>query len=213
MTVEREFKELIPAGVKLSIEDFKVLAMRTESIVDKVFANKEEFVALLQAYIACGEMLDCLKKKIYYKKDVKYVENFDRLLNELSEKVEAIRKAKGKPEEKLDEVSPRVTHGVLGITTESSELAQAYLKGLDNKGMDAINTQEEMADGAGGCGTSWYSVILEDELGIDPYEGMRRVINKLAYRYPNGFSIEHADQRDLVLERLLLEGKIVDISK
>ncbi|TAN25173.1 MAG: hypothetical protein EPN31_15805, partial [Castellaniella sp.] len=189
---KKEVKELIPAGTKLTLEEYKVLALRTESIVDEVKANKPEYKALLEAFIACGELLDCLKKKIYYKKSTKYDEKFDSLTDELLTAIATMKRNRHTPEEVVDEVSPRITHGVLGVLTESSELAQAYLKGLNGGELDAVNLQEEMADGAGGCGTSWYAVIIEDETGLDPYEGMRRNINKLAIRYPEKFTVENA---------------------
>lgn len=211
MTTENTIKELIPAGTKLSLEEYKVLALRTESIVDEVKANKPEFKALLEAFISCGELLDCLKKKIYYKKSTKYDQNFDRLTDELLDAVAKMKRARHEKEEVVDEVNPRVTHGVLGITTESAELALCYLNGLEGKGLDAINLHEEMADGAGGCGSSWYSVIIEDAEDLDPYEGMRRNINKLAVRYPEKFSVEHATERNLELERMMLEGKIKEV--
>ncbi len=92
-------------------------------------------------------------------------------------------------------------HMALGISTEASELLDVYKKHFAyGKSMDYVNVREEIGD------LMWYiinlchllGVNLEDELGIN--------IAKLYARYPEKFDEEHANKRNLNVERKILEG-------
>ncbi len=92
-------------------------------------------------------------------------------------------------------------HMVIGISTESGELLDAYKKHFAyGKELDVINVGEEIAD------IMWYISNLCRLLNIDLEEMQQRNINKLRARYPEKFTQEDALNRNLDIERQILEG-------
>jgi len=93
-------------------------------------------------------------------------------------------------------------HMVIGISTEAGELLDAYKKHFAyGKNLDIVNVGEEIAD------IMWYISNLCRIKGIDLEEMMERNINKLKARYPDKFSQEKALNRNLDIERDILEGE------
>lgn len=99
------------------------------------------------------------------------------------------------------EVTPRIEHGVMGAVTESAELMDAIKKAkMYGRALDRVNLIEEMGD------VMWYFAILADELGVSFEEIWEKNISKLRQRYPEKFTHELSEQRDLESERKILEG-------
>ena len=95
----------------------------------------------------------------------------------------------------------RAMHGIVGICTEAGELADAYKKHVFyGRALDAANVREEIGD------ICWYLAILCDTLGTTIETEMARNIAKLRQRYPERFTEESANVRDLEAERSVLEG-------
>jgi len=92
----------------------------------------------------------------------------------------------------------------LGASTEAGELLDVYKKFLAyGKEMDVTNIIEEIGD------SFWYLVNLCRMLDINPEEVMERCVSKLRVRYPEKFTEERANNRDLEAERKALEeGKV-----
>ena len=98
-------------------------------------------------------------------------------------------------------VNPRVLHASIGLVTESAELADALKKTMFyGKELDITNVKEEAGD------ILWYLAILFDAIGTDFETEMDRVIAKLQVRFPEKFTNEFAEERDLDKEREVLEG-------
>ena len=92
-------------------------------------------------------------------------------------------------------------HMVIGASTESGELLDAYKKKLAyNKDLDEINIGEEIGD------IFWYLFNLCDYLGFEPEYLMWLNVRKLKIRFPDKFDEEKANNRDLLHERKILEG-------
>jgi NTP pyrophosphatase (non-canonical NTP hydrolase) len=92
-------------------------------------------------------------------------------------------------------------HMVIGISTEAGELLDAYKKHFAyGKELDKVNVGEEIAD------ILWYISNLCRLLNIDLEEMLQRNIDKLKARYPEKFTQENAINRDLNVERKILEG-------
>ena len=103
--------------------------------------------------------------------------------------------------EATGEVTPRIEHGVMGAVTESGELMDAIKKAkMYGRPLDRVNLVEEMGD------VMWYFAILADELGVSFEEIWEKNISKLRQRYPEKYSNERSEQRDLETERKILEG-------
>lgn len=91
-------------------------------------------------------------------------------------------------------------HMVTGLVTESAELADAYKKHFAyGKELDLVNIKEELGD------VLWYLANFCTMLNIDTSEIMSSNIAKLKARYPNKFTQEDALNRDLNVERNILE--------
>jgi len=93
-------------------------------------------------------------------------------------------------------------HMVLGMVTESAELADVYKKNLAyKKDIDIVNVKEEIGD------LLWYVVNFCTINKLDIGEILATNIAKLQLRYPERFEEHMAINRDITKERELLENK------
>jgi len=91
-------------------------------------------------------------------------------------------------------------HAAMGITTECGELVDILKRTIFyGKELDTINLKEEVGD----C--LWYISILLNYMGWTYEEIMLLNIEKLKARYPEKFTQEKALERNLPLERMILE--------
>lgn len=94
----------------------------------------------------------------------------------------------------------RLLHAQMGMQTEVAEFADALKKSLFyGKPLDVVNLKEELGD------LMWYMAIAMDELDTNFTTESDRVINKLKVRYPDKFTEANAENRNLALERSILE--------
>lgn len=94
----------------------------------------------------------------------------------------------------------RLLHTGMGLATESAEFLDALKKAIYyGKELDKVNLAEEMGD------ILWYCATALDELGVSFEEVMEKNIAKLEARYPEKFTEEKAENRDLEVERGILE--------
>ncbi len=188
---------------ELSFEEFKALALRTESKIDSADINLEAFTKLIEMFVKVGTLLDYMKKGIYYKNYSKYDENYVQLVNDLNETFDRFLTANSEKErENYNAFNYRLIHALLGAMTESSEIAEHLHKYLTDGTVDAAGIGEEFSD------HDWYKGIGFDELNLSEHICRRNVINKLMVRFPNAYSDELAANRDLESERKELEKDI-----
>jgi NTP pyrophosphatase (non-canonical NTP hydrolase) len=91
-------------------------------------------------------------------------------------------------------------HMVLGMQTESAEIADAYKKHIAyGNELDLVNVKEELGD------ILWYIANMCNLHGWDMRDVMETNIAKLKFRYPEKFDSEKANNRDLESERKILE--------
>ncbi len=105
-------------------------------------------------------------------------------------------------------VNHRIQHAILGIADEAGELITA-LKAATyyNRPFDLINLKEELGD------TWWYYTLFLDEIATIERKTVTQVFEeilamnkkKLRTRYPDGYSDDKANKRDLEAERTALE--------
>jgi NTP pyrophosphatase (non-canonical NTP hydrolase) len=102
------------------------------------------------------------------------------------------------------ELAEDLIHGILGIITEAGELAEClYDAIIQGKEIDLVNIREEMGD------SFWYHAIMAKAMHITFDEIEVSNIAKLRARYPEKFTSEAAINRNLELERKVLEGSSV----
>jgi len=93
-------------------------------------------------------------------------------------------------------------HAAIGMQTESAEFSDMLKKHLFyGKPLDTVNLMEEIGD------QIWYIAMALRSLDTDFETVMERNIAKLKARYPDKFTEELAENRDLEKERSILEGK------
>lgn len=93
-------------------------------------------------------------------------------------------------------------HMVLGMLTEIGELADVFKKNMVyGKEIDWVNVKEEIFD------LMWYVAGFCEFNNIDFEKGLDTNIKKLRARYPEKFTKENARNRDLSVEREILENE------
>jgi NTP pyrophosphatase (non-canonical NTP hydrolase) len=135
-----------------------------------------------------GKNLDVYKKNIFYGKG-----SFDNL--------EEITNSDFKYNPNIKDEELRLLHSVLGIVTEAQEMVEQIIGIWQDKEIDKINLFEENGD------IFWYQAVMADVCGKSFEELMEKNISKLRARYGEKFSSEKAINRDLDLERKILEGE------
>lgn len=105
----------------------------------------------------------------------------------------------------LQENGMRLLHAAFGISTEAGELLDAIKKEIFyGKNSDIVNIKEEISD------VLWYCAIACDAMGTDLEEVMKINIDKLRARFPEKFTEENAQNRDLNNERQVMENAIAN---
>jgi len=175
-------------------------AIRTESVIDKVEANPHMLSAAASIFIAAGTLLDLIKKNVFYGKEI----NTGIAASEIQAIIEAldvIRINGLNFDDKVSfEVDPRIFHSVIGIATEATELVQSLDPSKPD--VDRINFLEELGD------LNWYEAIGIDATGGDFEKVLETNIAKLRARYPDKFSAENANVRDLAQEQEILTQNV-----
>jgi NTP pyrophosphatase (non-canonical NTP hydrolase) len=97
----------------------------------------------------------------------------------------------------------RLLHVAMGLCTEAGEFMDAMKKHIYyGSKLDKINLVEESGD------TMWYLAIAADVLQTTFAEIKELNIDKLKARFPEKFTQEHSEKRNLKKERKILEGKV-----
>lgn len=178
-------------------------AIRTESTIPHaVVDDRFTFEAVVEAFIASAALLDMYKKNIYYGKPIDPTKQAG-VVNGLIGAARQLNQGHYLPLTKTDvlHIDSRILHAVIGIATESGELMEAVQAKLSvQKDLDTVNLAEEVGD------LNWYEAILIDALGADWDEVRERNIAKLRARYPDKFDSDKAVNRNLEVEREILEG-------
>lgn len=92
-------------------------------------------------------------------------------------------------------------HAGIGLATEAGEFLDAIKKHIFyGKKLDTVNLAEEGGD------TLWYLALAFRKLKTTFDKEMQVNIDKLVARYPEKFTEYLAENRDLELERKILEG-------
>ena len=102
--------------------------------------------------------------------------------------------------ERIDNRMIRIIHAVMGLATESGELIDQVKKHIFyGKPLDEVNLVEECGD------LLWYMAIMLDCLGLSFEKTMDINNKKLTLRYGDKFTEDAATNRNLDVEREVLE--------
>ncbi len=101
----------------------------------------------------------------------------------------------------LPTISTQIVHAAIGIATEAGEFLDPIKKHIFyGKPVDLVNMDEEVGD------LLWYIAIYANARHTTIEALAARNNAKLRHRYPEKFTKEAAETRDLLGERKILEG-------
>ena len=183
------------------LDRFTKDVIRTESKIGDVDTDFIFLEKLLSTMIKMGTVLDQVKKNVFYGKQYKTGdESVQALLSESLKLIQDMLDGKGEVMT-VNVINPRVFHGIVGVSTESTELLEAMHTAIytRNHDLDVTNIGEELFD----C--TWYQHILYDALHLNPQEVMDVGLKKLKQRYPDKFDSDRAINRDTTVEREILD--------
>jgi NTP pyrophosphatase (non-canonical NTP hydrolase) len=146
-------------------------------------ATSDEVVIVITDLIDAGKKLDLIKKALFYGKSLNSKSASEYSANYL-----------------FAHLDKTIVHGIIGKATETIELLEALIEAaLNETEIDLVNIKEEVGDGF------WYDAILAKACGFTFEEAQQTNIAKLKARYPEKFTSENAEKRDLDKEREILE--------
>lgn len=209
----------------MELNEYAKEALRTESVVKSVSGvSAPSLYSAMLVMIAIGEVLDKMKKRIFYGKDI----DLNALNDDIERALDSLRDLRFDAEngnltdieqhevfenkqgyftdvgpEQLTAIDPRILHVVLGIATEGSEIVEAITNQIEGNHLDMVNLSEEIGD------LNWYANgIFPDASGVPHNKYLSANIAKLAARYPDKFSSWLAldENRNLVKERKVLDA-------
>lgn len=186
--------------MNLNTKDYVQNALKTESNDFEAISARLLHVDTLARYIELSKSISCqLEWLDSVKKHVFYGKNHIPILKSREYAWDKIPHGLDFSEQQI-----RLLHAAIGMLTEAGEFADALNEHLfQGAELDTTNLFEEIFDFA------WYAAIATDALGKDSFdEGLERNIAKLKARYPEKFSNEAAINRNLVVERNILEGHL-----
>lgn len=159
--------------------------------------DRSALLLALRAGIASAEQMDKVKKALFYGRPAPGIEARYKDIDHA--RIDMRNTLKGLHSDPVR--AEQVLHAVIGLFTEAGEMLEAVLEAIvDRKPIDAVNMIEESGD------SKWYLAVLAHAL---PFSwGTDEVVNieKLRKRFPDKFTEDNANTRDLDAERAVLEA-------
>lgn len=192
--------------------------LETESKPESISFSHDGTMHVLGLIGAVAEVSNQTKRAMFYKKPVDklvleealgiVINSAHKLLSALADG--SLADHRGVPPLQFAHLNKRVLHGVLGLSSETGEIAEALVEAWDDEApLDRVNVSEECGD------HTWYLGIIMDEIGVDfPVvfqQNNTKLLDKKAGRYQRGaFDVDGAIKRNLAAERDLLESSLTD---
>lgn len=190
----------------MDLEKFVSDCVRTESKKETIVTNENMLMNIAKIFILSGQMLDQYKKNIFYNRDLKQdvlVDNFREITDAMTNLSYEFRTNSQIDNNDTLSINPRLFHGIVGIATESTELMEQLYNAINNKCMmDNVNILEETFD------ASWYIGLIHNAMNAKMQHTLECGIEKLRHRFPDKFSDENANSRDLTSEREILNKMV-----
>jgi NTP pyrophosphatase (non-canonical NTP hydrolase) len=196
----------------MDYKEYQDFCKTTESLPEKVTVDNERFDAVTALFINASELLDMLKKNIFYERPIDEAKWLDQLKSANRNIADLISRQNVRinhptnRDTELD-VDVRIAHSIIGMCTETGELLEALTKSLDpDVDFDVVNFGEELGD------MHWYAAIGSDAANQDFETILQTNRTKLEKRYNEGkFTETNANVRDLEAERTILEDGLEDV--
>lgn len=189
----------------MNYQDYIDFCKTTESLPDSVTVDKERFDAVVKLFMASSELLDMLKKNIFYERDIpesvwlSHLKTVNTNINHLMEQ-QSIRLNHPANRDTELNVDVRIAHSIIGMCTETGELLEALNNSLTTGEFDTVNFGEELGD------LHWYAAIGTDAANQKFDQILQTNKTKLEKRFNKGkFDKDDANSRNLDAERTILE--------
>lgn len=154
--------------------------------------SRADFIYVLQNAISALEVLDAMKKAIFYGREYPGGSGSGPTIETIDLDVAPIGLGQ--------EESRRLIHGIIGSATEAGEKLEALLTSIDNhSALDVVNLVEEIGDGF------WYDAAVLRVAGLHFEDAQNINIEKLRRRFGDKFTAYYANNRNLDAERQVLE--------
>jgi hypothetical protein len=212
----------------LNNAEYRAEVLKTESKPTELNFGPATLLMALNLAVAASDVLDQVKRAIYYGKDI----DQQKMLGAL-QGVAGIAQALAFPvateryrdprdvdfftQQLAPEVAQglnaahldlRILHAAIGRFTEAGEFIAPVAKMLVGGGFDKVNALEELGDGG------WYDEIGLDALGYTreqaQFANIKKLTDKKNGRYKGAFDPNAAVNRDVDAERALLEAAAND---
>jgi len=187
-----EVKAVIKAAIA-EVQPFNYQAEAQQTKSDQFHGNLVAEITLadcLMESIQALQLLDAVKKTLFYGKENKFITPSQHYKS-----CESVIFSFPDPIKAID-----IIHSIIGKATEAGELLELlYATIFQGAKFDVTNFKEEIGDGL------WYDAVGLEAVGSNFSEVQKTNIAKLRARFPNKFSEYDANNRDLFLEREILE--------
>lgn len=152
--------------------------------------SESELRTVIEDFIEIGNRLDVLKKRHFYGR-MKGHEKFTETGAEIRQYDDDFL---------LESKEEQILHAVMGMATETVEMLEAlHAAKWGHQEFDTVNFLEEMGD------LEFYRSIPYHNLGWTEKQVRDTNYFKLEKRYPEGYTDDSANNRDLDAEREILE--------
>lgn len=153
-----------------------------------------EFMAALYEFQKAAERLDAIKKALFYNRGKLGLTN--------AYGVETCAALPAKIDKDAQPFVIDVIHMIVGVATEGGEMVEALRRviGTDNR-FDLVNLKEESGD------IMWYLANLFNAIDTTFEEVGGDNNGKLRVRFPDKFTTDNANNRNVLAERRALEGR------
>jgi len=150
--------------------------------------------------VTIGGMADIMKRGMFYGTDVAKLK--DRAVKSTEMQTDLYKQVDAKPEQfTFTPYDLDMLHGVFGVFSEAGEILEEMMKTkLEGREIDHVNIIEEIGD------IMWYLALVLRVNDGSFEDAAERNLNKLKARYPEQFTQEKAENRDLDAERSTLEA-------
>lgn len=184
-----------------NLANYETLASRTCARNEDVLPRLEampgiagEIFGLFPFISAYAQRADVIKKLLFYGSTPEGI-NKEALTRSSAIYAAALERFRSDPS------AIRLLHAAIGQVTEAAEFLDSVCQSIfEGKDFDRANLLEEVGDG------QWYHAEAVNALASSFAEVQRVNIEKLNTRYPDKFTAELAENRDLSKEREVLEN-------
>lgn len=174
-----------------------------ESVGRELYPNDLKMFHDLLEVVNIANQCDAMKRSLFYKTpNDKLAERLKRASEKTAKLYEKIKELNIEGNSFAIPMNDfRLLHAIIGVVSECGELIEEYVDArLNNRPMDKVNLKEEFGD------QLWYLAEGLRYCETTFEDSAETNINKLKARYPDKFTSEHAENRDLDAERQVLEA-------